>query len=566
MRKSLAFLILGFLLFLPSADVFAVQQVINVKINPDFGAQGVWALPVDTRAGDFYEFEEFKDFGATGVTSYTISSIANSEGPLTVDRTRGGPSILNTHTKPHSAVEDLTVTYNMKTALTKPLAVYEIWVAGGGYFNSPVINVTYPSNWKLVTHYPAGLDSAGSISIKYPQDTAYVRPVILVFAPADLGSGNVMNTVGRFTIAGDKASVKKLTSAVQKMTYLDEVMESSLGVSAPGSILLYASDLREVDVGYEAVALAARPNVILYNRDILAGQTSEVVQTVLLHEITHLVEVNMDLFKGAVYIAPWFKEGLAVFVENQGRSKIYASPEAMAVSDAFTDSHIMTPSEYKVRVEKPFDFFFDGQNTVSVWNSYTMGGVALTRVFGAAGASGMQKIFALLKDANSNQVILTQDSDRILQAMVSISGLNKDAILYPYKGSATLEADAIAAGLVRSEYSESDVGAIVKAVQKLPQYLSGDSYSAEASDETPVVTDVAPQEKPAIVESVVAVFDSFFGGKKKEVETPIQASSTLATSSESTLVSTGTPAVIETTPKESWIDGAIKFILSLFGF
>lgn len=566
MRTFLTVIVSVSLLLIPTTEAFAVQQIINVTINPDFSAKGVWALPVDTRAGDFYEFEEFKDFGATGVTSYSIQSIANSEGLLPVDRSGGGVSVLNSYKKPHSAVEDLTITYNIKTVLNKPLAVYEVWVAGGGYFNSPVINVEYPKNWKLITHYPAGVDTGGAISIQYPQVTSYVRPVILVFAPADLGSGNVMSTVGRFTIVGDKASVKKLSSAAQKMTYLDQVMQNSLGVPAPDSILLYAGDLRNVDVGYEAVALAAKPNIVLYNRDILAGQTSEVVQTVLLHEITHLVEVNMNLFKGAVYIAPWFKEGLAVFVENQGRSKIYASPEAMAVSDAFTDSHIMTPSEYRTRVEKPFDFFFDGQNTISIWNSYTMSGVALARVFGVAGADGMQKIFGILKDANSNQILTSQDSERIVQAMSSVSGLSKEAILYPYKGSPTLEDDAISAGIIRTEYSESEVNAIVKAIQKLPQYLSGGSYSAEIIEDAPPVTSAESQEVPAIVDSVVAAFDSFFGGKKKEVEALPLVSSTPATTSVPNDISTGTPSTAEAPRKQNWIDSVVTFILSLFGF
>ena len=473
----------------------AVSQNVNITITPDFKANGLWSLPADTKGVNAYGFnEKLENFGATGVTSYRFRSAANDKGPLTTTDEASTIIVPNTYTS-DSGIKNLYITYDITTALTKPVALYEFWVAGGGYFFSPKVTITYPRGWKVLSVWPSATVTDQSISITYPTDTAYVSPVLVAFTPTDIGSGNTIKTVGRYTLIGPVASVAKLEAAVSGMAFLDDVLATSLGIKAPEKIVVYAADLTSVDVGYEAEALAAKPNVVLYNKEFLDKQALWEVKSILAHEVAHLAEMDQRLFKGATYIAPWFKEGVAVFVENQARPYIFSNAKEQSLADLTNRTHMFGAKELKNRYDRPFDYLFEGGVGSPVYDAYTHSGVLLADFYTRLGVDGMVKLFSVLKGKDASQVNPLHDSDVLVSTLASFTKLPADEQMFPHKNSKNFEQDVIA--LVHPEYSGADTDALVQYIQQsVPKYLDG-AVTSGASPTPITAPSLAPSPLPA---------------------------------------------------------------------
>src|SRR5262249_22308513 len=153
------------------------------------------------------------------------------------------------------------------------------------------------------------------------------------------------------------------------------------------------------------------------------------------------------------------REGLAVFMENQARPYIFTDKQEQALDDLTRQTHMFSAAELKERESKPFDYLFEGSVSSSVSESYSLSGAGVTNVFKHAGVSGMQQLFALLKNADSGQLSDTADSDKIVNAMAAVSGLSHDDILFPFKFSQNFAADV--ASLTHADYGQTGDDAIV---------------------------------------------------------------------------------------------------------
>ena len=105
-------------------------------------------------------------------------------------------------------------------------------------------------------------------------------------------------------------------------------------------------------------------------------------------------------------------------MENQARPYIYTNTLDEKVDDATGETHMFTASELKQRETMDFDYLFQGVTGSTVWDSYTLSGAVVTNFFNKVGSAGMQELFATLKDLNSAQLLVQQDSDSDVAALV----------------------------------------------------------------------------------------------------------------------------------------------------
>ncbi len=465
-------IVLVALVLVPSGTFAQVNsladQYIKATISSDYSGVGVWTMPFSTRDSAI-AFENYKGYGMTGLTSYTIKDIATDGKSLQMQDYYGYVTIINPYTS-YSGLKNALVTYNFQSSLTKPVAIYEFPLSGATWSQAPSVIVNYPKDWTVLTNWPAGEAKNGVLTLAYKDSTAYAYPPLVVFAPSNLGVGNTLVKVGRFTIVGPTASVTKLQQAAERMTYLNELFNKTLGVKAPESVVIYAADLSGADVGYEAEALAAKPNLILYNNDILTKQSSAEIESTLVHEVTHIVELDLNFFSGKPYSVPWLREGLAVFVQNQARPYIYKNPVDQQISDLLGLGHMFSAKELKNKYALAFDYTFDGTATYGIGDSYSHAGVVMTNFQQKVGATGMQKFFTQAKTLLPD-TFGAADHDRVIQIMTLQSGLSKEELLFPHKKSTTF--DQSVASLTTPTYDDSALTAVAAHAKKLTDYFAG---------------------------------------------------------------------------------------------
>ena len=474
------------------------RQTVSVTIGSDFIAQGKWTLPINTNTdGDNYWFKEFKNFGSRGTLSYKLTGIANDAKNLSMHQEGNDWMSILTGYPSGVGIKKLFVDYKVTPLITKPLALYEFWVADGGYFFSPGLTINYPKDWKVVSVWPKAA-SVNPISIEYPTDTSYARPVLVLFSTPS--SGALVKEVGRFTIAADSIEfLSKLEQVVSKLTFLDELYKTTLGLPVPSHITVIAHDLVGANVGYEAEALAARPDVVILNEEFLRKRSIAELESILVHEIVHITELEQNLFFGATFIAPWLHEGLAVFVENYAQSLIFQDEESRVRQNLVGFGHLFSAKQLKQKYTKNFDFLFDGSGYYSVTAAYKHAGVVMRNFFDRAGVKGMVSLFAKLKSASSSQLCASCDSDKIVEIMKSIVGETDDnKILFPFRGEPDFESKV--AKLTYPEYSQSVAEKVFQSHLK-----SINSYFPLANKVTPPSVTVATTSASTVASSTAAV-------------------------------------------------------------
>jgi hypothetical protein len=296
---------------------------IKVVIVPDYKATGVWPINAGVQLGDVASFQ---NFGATGLMSYVIQKIENNSGTLYELGVTNNVDIDSLFLGSANS-QYATLTYDVYSAITKPVAIYEFWVPGGAARVAQKGSVTFPTGWNLLTSWPSGTVTGNTITFDLLGGSSNPYPIMVMLQPPVIDPGYTIQTFGPYTVIGRTADVQKIGTAVNHMTYLNDLFTSTLGVTPPQKMIIYVGDLSGANVGYEASALAAKPNLILYNQDILQRQDREEVETDLVHETAHLTEMSQNHFGGGIFDAPWFLEGIADIVENQARGKILRGPD-----------------------------------------------------------------------------------------------------------------------------------------------------------------------------------------------------------------------------------------------
>jgi hypothetical protein len=468
MKKTIFVLIFSLFYGACSTYVYASPQnlrdrpIIDISIGNDFSARGTWTIPgrTDSNKNDYW-FGEYKNFGTTGVINYDISKIYDDKGKLeTYAQPNHYQSVLTRFTAGGANVGVLYADYLINTELKTPLALYEFWVPNEGSLFSTQVNVNYPKDWKLVSVWPNAKET-NPIVLQYPTATTFaLRPVLVLFSPDSHKS--MVKNVGRFTIAAESiGSLNKIEEAVNQLTFLDELFQKTLGTSSPSHITILSHDLTGADVGYEAEALATRPDIVIINDEFVKKRSVDEIKTTLVHEITHLVEFEQNLFSGTLYYAPWFREGLAVFVENYSEQYIFKDKEARAKHELVGSNRVLNSVQMKQLYKKDFDYFFDGTGYYGIPISYSHSGAVLRNFYEKVGVKGMRKLFDSLKNFEAEQLCASCDSEKIVALMVGIANFSSsDELLFPYKNSKNFDQDIQA--LVYPKYDDELVKKIYR--------------------------------------------------------------------------------------------------------
>src|SRR5262249_32657665 len=154
--------------------------------------------------------------------------------------------------------------YTLTPYFHSPVAIYEIWIPGGSLRTQTKVDVTYPASWKVLSLWPDEAVSApGHITIDYSGQHTQSDPVFLAF---DTHGNGVLQQVGKYTVSGWNQEVQKLSAALSNLGFVDDLMQSSVGMTPPKNILIVGDNLTAVgELGYEADAIAAKPNTIIVN-------------------------------------------------------------------------------------------------------------------------------------------------------------------------------------------------------------------------------------------------------------------------------------------------------------
>ena len=474
------------ILVLAPAALSAEQlyQHADIDILPDLSAKGRWALPVNTGDGDVFAFPEHKNFGFTGSFDYRVTGAANEKGPVTFSHEAGDQAYVQTGYPSGDVTRYLYVDYATVPPIKSPLVLYEFFVFGGGYFFSPQLAITYPDKLTLLSAWPPPT-AQKPLKIAYPPKNSYVYPIVTLFRPNPLPPGVVIERQDSYTIAGDAASVRAVASAIRSMPPLGDIVTSYLDAPLPAEVFVLVTDLSDIAYSNEPSGLAVRPNIILVNKALLLRQDPLDVELLIAHETAHLVEMGKELFNGATFIAPWFREGIATAVEldmYERRAKSDAERARYNRFGSYRD-HLLSAGELERRYEKEFDYLLDGSHPYSVTSAYGHAALAMRAFRKSAGEEGMRALFTKLETADSSQLCSRCDSDLIARTMANLSGQTPEYVLFPERESP----DALAPkNLIETQHEEAVEDRVIL------DYLSNEVHSYFSGDGTPSGAPVRP--------------------------------------------------------------------------
>ncbi|MSU55975.1 MAG: hypothetical protein EXS51_01535 [Candidatus Taylorbacteria bacterium] len=482
----------------PTEDTFKNQKV-DVVISPDWSVKARWTLPAFTAETDIYTLPEYKNFGFSGAFSYTLVGASNENGPITFSHEPEDFAYVNSGYKSGRFIRNLYLDYDFKPPFRAPFILYEFPIFSGAFFRSPKLSVSYPSNLKFISSWPPP-EKTSPVEITYPTSTVYAPQAVLLFMPDPLPNGTVLQKEGRFTIAGDKESVRRVAEAAKGLGELDSVVQELLDTSLPSDIYVMIADLDPVHLSFEASGLAIPPNTMLLNRSLIATHTDIDLKLLLSHESTHLVEMGKSLFKGAVFDASWFAEGIATAVELEMRDRLLTTHTARMSYDltGSYSGHLFSVPELKNKYAKPFDFDLSGTAYYPTYTSYAHGALVLRRLYHEKGRNGMRQLYARLKDAEWNEICNNCDSDPIVGTIGKIVGTNvPDGVLFPFNGDAHF-AEKVA-GLTQEKREEGEEDAVIISYikEQIPQYFTETGVNLKPVNLPPAtLTDIS---KPAVV-------------------------------------------------------------------
>lgn len=423
------------------------RQEITVTINKNYTAEGTWSVPtLIVRNPPPIYTHEFKSYGNVASTNYDLKSVVENKKENIVLKAEGD-DIFSFY--PSAPKKDEYRTYYLNYSLVplfqEPVAIYEIWISGvsSSARNSPIMHITFPSDWELLTSWPQGSSlSENNITFEYPDTRYETNPVMFIFKTQGRGS---VKQVGKYTLSGSPQEVQKIEEALQYLEFVDELMSKNLGIQPPNKIFIVAEDLAKSGrIGFEAEALAAPPNVVVFNDRFTKNKTTEEIAEILAHELLHLAVQNLGLFQDRTYQAPWFDEGLAVYFQTLAHREIYKNKDTKRVLvEELNRTHAVSPQEAEVLYESPFDFLFDGNRRLGTSASYKHAGLLFGQFADKAGVEGFTQLFKILKPLKTKIVGIVHSSS-VMDSMVILSGVaQQKQLTHPTLGSATQVAERI---------------------------------------------------------------------------------------------------------------------------
>ncbi len=420
-------------------DVF--RQNVKIDIGSDFVANGRWTIPISPSSGsDYFWFKNFQNFGGTASMKYKALGIYNDANvPFKInDEGNDFVSILTGYSS--NSIRNINLEYKVITPFSKPLAIYEFWLADGAYFFNPHLEINYPKNWEVISTWPKSVASDnGKIIIDYPSSSAYVWPVVVAFNPFEKDlSGIELKKEGIYYIQGDRQVVNKIQDAVKGLGFLDNLLKETIDSKLPEKVLIISKDLSSHDVS-DYDGLAVRPNIIILNDEHVKLFSREELQTIIIHELVHLALFEKNLFNGAPYFAKLFSEGVPTFIQSLslpyivkgGKDDVTKYELASYGAGRFR----FTPGQLETRYKRNFDHLFVEDDYFSGFSAYKHSALIMGYFHKKAGLDGMKKLFSMLEKESASVLCVECDSEKVLNRMSAVAKVSKDDLLYPARGS-----------------------------------------------------------------------------------------------------------------------------------
>jgi hypothetical protein len=485
-----------------SAQMNPDPQILDVSINQDGSAKAVWTVPINTRSAEgTVSFPAPLEFGTSGGTRYQLINV--------LDDSKHQVSLFQTGEQEYgyqlpsgsSGYKTFYLSENVTPMFNGPFALYEFWTFDTTLSTNPKTIVHFPSGWSVATAWPqTATSSQGVVSWDMPLDYRPYRPLVLLLQTNRTG---VIEHSGRFVIAGSPGDVQLVKQALALMPSPDTFLPATLGITAPDQVFVIIDDLTKVDsVGFEAEALAANPNIIIYNSRFSKNRTPEEVAETLSHELAHLAMFKAKIFMGGLDYLRWLDEGVAVAYADAAHKRIFTDSQKRAINEELGRTHSVSPLDAETLYEDRFDFSFDGSRALGLPASYRHAGLVFARLGDAAGAKGFTGLFTGLQGAK-----LTYDPEidknLVLAIMERASGLTEKQLLYP--GREERDTAGIVTRIAHPDNTtDTDIAAVVAYIKGVHHYFAGGSTtpapteSASSTTPTPVST-IAPQTVPLTV-------------------------------------------------------------------
>ncbi len=409
-------------------------QLATITINRDFSAVGVWRIPfVRNTADNQFYLPEYSAYGQAASTRYKLTKMQETYSKKQVFPVQVYDEVLGVpvNSADPNLVQLYDVTYTMTPYFKGPVAMYEFWMAGGPSRIDPSMQITFPSDWKIISLWPSeATTSANTIGIHYSPSHAQYEPIVVVFQTSAAGT---VQQFGKYTVSGTYDEVQKIGAALALLGTLDDTMLTNVGIKTPDKVLIISDNLSTVgQIGFEAEAIAANPNIVVFNNQLTKSKTTEEIAETLAHEMMHLAMNQQTLFRGNGYRAPFLDEGIAVYFQTLMHKKIFTDVNKRILNEDLNRTHVISPTEAGVLYESSFDTAFDGGRNLGTGASYMHAGLVFGRFADTAGAPGFKKLFPDLAGAAAN-VYSSDDSDTVFNMLSSISGLSTAKLKFPGK-------------------------------------------------------------------------------------------------------------------------------------
>ena len=187
--KNLSPIILALALaFAPSASYALLgdmsmegRQAINITINNDYTANGTWTLPISTNLfrETRVEIPVFRSYGSAASTKYTLNSVTKSDKtPVPIEGIDRELSAFRPDSRDRF-YHSYDVNYTLTPLFTGSTVIYEFWMMDGQLRQNPHMELTFPSNWKIISSWPNEINvKENKATLDYPVKYPDVRPVI----------------------------------------------------------------------------------------------------------------------------------------------------------------------------------------------------------------------------------------------------------------------------------------------------------------------------------------------------------------------------------------------------
>jgi hypothetical protein len=432
-RKSIPTSILVGSLLACASPVFASTPNITITINSDFSANGAWEVPVVSGSDTKYYVPEYPAYDSALSTRYKLDSVLDdAKKPVTFAQVDDGIIGVDKHITATSFNVKNYLNYTLTPYFRDPVAVYEFWTGKGSELTTPVMHITFPDSWKVLSVSPTSAKVSGN-SIDYELISAEeARPVTVIFQTNPVGT---VQQTGKYKVSGTYSDVQLITSALAKIPNVDDVMMKNIGIKPPDTVYIVADNLTKVgEVGQEAEALAGYPNIIIFNNQLDKNKSPEEVAEILSHELLHLAMHSKILFDGKSYADGQFMdEGIAVYFQGLMHKLIFADTNKRLLNEELHRTHTVSPSEANALYDSKFELTFDGFSPQGVAGDYARAGLLFARFADVSGAQGFNKFFDALRYAKPFTYGQGDDGDTIFNALKAVSGLSVAQLEFPGK-------------------------------------------------------------------------------------------------------------------------------------